>query len=458
MKTLKYIAFTLLCVLGMSSCNNNDDNAAGNPVITPSTVGTSAQFGDSLNFKINVTDGGNIPLSTLKAYLYYGNELVSTTTIRTKTYGDYSGKIYIPYYKNIPNGNASLKFVLQNIHFTKTEKDYSVALTRPQYSSLKLITSDGNNYTMTPSQSNPYLFSVTVPSTTNKVKGYIVAPSADTNGNQITFGADNSSSDVVQNSTNYISFINSSAGNITITFNTYTYEYTPLFIPTFNGTAMTYSADGIYTYYGTLTQGQKYAVGGADAFSSSSWFNDPDFFTKNSDGTLTFNAITGLYQVTANFSLNYFQVYAMTNSTTTASLQSNGSGALWIIGDGNIGKPSYASNGINWSTGNALCMAQVSAGVYQATLVAGQQLSASSINFKFFHQNNWGNEFDGLSTSSYVITTTSNLVYIGDGTNGGDNGNIYLIPGVTLQSGATYVLTVDCSKGISAATLNVTKK
>ena len=458
MKTLKYFAFALFCILSMSSCDSNDDNAVGNPVIKSNTVGTSAQFGDSLNFKVNVTDEGNIPLSTLKAYLYYGDELVSTTTIRTKTYGDYSGKIYIPYYKNIPNGNASLKFVLQNIHFTKTEKDYSVALTRPQYSSLTLVTSDGNNYTMTPSQVNPYLFSVTVPSTTNKVKGYIVAPVADASGNKITFGADNSGSNVVQNSTNYISYINSSAGNITITFNAYTYEYTPLFIPTFNGTAMTYSADGIYTYYGTLTKGQKYAVGGADAFSSNSWFNDPDFFTKNSDGTLTFNAITGLYQVTANFNLNYFQVYAMTNSTTTASLQSNGSGALWIIGDGNIGKPAYASNGINWSTGNAMCMAQISAGVYQITLVAGQQLSTSSINFKFFHQNNWGNEFDGLSTSPYVISTTSNIVVIGDGTGGHDNGNIYLISGVTLQSGATYVFTVDCSKGINAATLTVTKK
>jgi len=220
---------------------------------------------------------------------------------------------------------------------------------------------------------------------------------------------------------------------------------------------MTYSADGIYTYYGTFTKGQAYTVGGADDMSSDSWFNDPDFFTKNNDGTLTFNAITGSYQVTADFNLKYFKVYAMKDASTTASLQSNGSGALWIIGNGNIGKPNYTNNGINWATEKALCLSQVSAGVYQITLVAGTQISTTDMNFKFFHQNTWGNEFDGLASSSYVLSTASNLVYVGDGTTG-DNGNLFLKSGVTLQNGSAYVFTVDCSKGINAATLTVTKK
>ena len=456
MRTFKYLVFTLLCMLFTASCSNDDNSTApGNPVLTSATAFTSAQFGDSLSFKMNAIDEGNIPLSTLKAYLYYGDELVSITIIRTKTYGDYNGKIYIPYYKNIPNGTASLKFVLQNTHFTKVEKDYDLALTRPKYASLTLMTSDGGSYTMTPSADNPYLFSTTIHSESSKVKGYIVAPASGTSGNQITFGADGSN--VVQGLTSYISFINSRAGDITITFNTYSYDYTPLFAPLFNGTAMTYSADGIYTYYGTFTKGQAYTVSGADDMSSDSWFNDPDFFTKNNDGTLTFNAITGSYQVTADFNLKYFKVYAMKDASTTASLQSNGSGALWIIGNGNIGKPNYTNNGINWATEKALCLSQVSAGVYQITLVAGTQISTTDMNFKFFHQNTWGNEFDGLASSSYVLSTASNLVYVGDGTTG-DNGNIFLKSGVTLQAGSAYVFTVDCSKGINAATLTVTKK
>lgn len=35
---------------------------------------------------------------------------------------DYTGKIYVPYLANIPNGTATLKFILQNINFTITEK------------------------------------------------------------------------------------------------------------------------------------------------------------------------------------------------------------------------------------------------------------------------------------------------------------------------------------------------
>src|SRR5574344_321836 len=315
MKTLKNIAIAALCVLAMASCSKNNDDAPGNPVLTPSTSVTSAQFGDSIPFKINVKDEGNIPLSTLKALLYYGDELVSTTVIRTKTEGDYAGKVYVPFLKNIPDGTATLKFVLQNIHFTKVEKDYDVALTRPKYASLTLHTSDGKTYSMTPSASNPYQFTTTVNATTNKVKAYISAPVAGNNGNVVNVGI--SGCDVVQGTTDNISFISSKTGEMEITFNTLTYAYTPLFMPVFNGTAMTFVKDGVYTYYGTFTKGQKYTASGADDMNASDWYYSPDFFTKNSDGSYTFNAVTGLYKLTADFNLRQFQVYAMTNETTT---------------------------------------------------------------------------------------------------------------------------------------------
>ena len=55
--------------------------------------------------------------------------MVSETVIRTKVSGqEYNGKIYVPYLANIPNGTATLKFILQNINFTITEKSYDVAL------------------------------------------------------------------------------------------------------------------------------------------------------------------------------------------------------------------------------------------------------------------------------------------------------------------------------------------
>jgi hypothetical protein len=456
MKNLMYIALAALCTMSLAACSNDDnDSAPGNPVLTLSSTESSAQFGDSIPFTVNVTDEGNIPLSTVKAFLYYGDELVSTTVIRTKTYGDYSGKIFAPFYKSIPNGTATIKYVLQNIHFTKVEKDEDVALTRPKYSYITLVTSDGS-YQMTPDASNPYLYSATINSSSNTIKGYIEAPAAGTNGNKIDFGL--SSGTVTQGSTDAISFISASSGDITVTFNTYTYEYSPLFQPVFNGTNMTYYASGTYTYYGTLTQGQKYTVSGAnDMMSSDSWYYDPDFFTKNSDGSYTFNAVTGSYMVAANFDMKCFLIYAMKDASNKASLNSDGTGALWIIGSGGIGKPYYAYYGVNWNTDKAICMAQVKKGVYQATLTVGQQLDPTDVNFKFFFQSGWGDEFDGATGSSHHLTTTSNVFYVGDGTTG-DNGNIYKYDTATMNSGDTYVLTVDCSAGTTEATFTVTKK
>ncbi len=79
-------------------------------------------------FTIKASDV-DVPLSTLKAKLFYGEELVSETVIRTKTSGsDYTGKVFVPYYPNVIDGRATLKFVLQNIHFTTTEMGGEVVL------------------------------------------------------------------------------------------------------------------------------------------------------------------------------------------------------------------------------------------------------------------------------------------------------------------------------------------
>lgn len=48
------------------------------------------------------------------------------------------------------------------------------------------------------------------------------------------------------------------------------------------------------------------------------------------------------------------------NGTSTATLNDDGTGALWIIGDG-IGKPSVATNAVGWTTEKGLCMSQIEA-------------------------------------------------------------------------------------------------
>jgi hypothetical protein len=102
MKKSIYITLALAGILSMNSCND-DEFPPGNPSMEIKAENADALFGDSLPFTIKASDV-DVPLSTLKAQLFYGEEQVSETVIRTKTSGsDYTGKIYIPYYANIPN-------------------------------------------------------------------------------------------------------------------------------------------------------------------------------------------------------------------------------------------------------------------------------------------------------------------------------------------------------------------
>eukprot|EP00975_Prorocentrum_lima_P014848 3148931-Prorocentrum_lima.AAC.1 len=73
--------------------------------------------------------------------------------------------------RDSPNGTATLKFILQNINFTITEKSYDVALSRPDFPYLTLISGD-QEYRMEKVAANQY--SVTG-EFAQKVKGYIKA-------------------------------------------------------------------------------------------------------------------------------------------------------------------------------------------------------------------------------------------------------------------------------------------
>ncbi|MDD5862642.1 MAG: DUF5016 domain-containing protein, partial [Prevotella sp.] len=221
MKTFKIFCMALLAVLGLSACDNSDDDPLprgdGNPVITSQDVPSSALFGDSLSFTVNCKDEGGVALSTLKAYLYFDDEVVGQTTIRTKTEGDYTGKIYVPFLKNIPDGSAKLKLVLQNIHFTTSEQDFDVTVSRPKYEYINFISGD-KTYKMTPDAANPYLFSTTVESASNLLSGYFSAPAQGTSGNVMTFGE--GTDGCTQGVTTPLSFVSTTIGKFKVTFNT----------------------------------------------------------------------------------------------------------------------------------------------------------------------------------------------------------------------------------------------
>lgn len=444
----------------LSSCSDDEKEGEGSPVIVAENL-QPAMFGDSITLKVNCSDEAGIPLSTLKAQLCYGDEVVDNVTLRTKTEGEYTVKLYAPFYKNVPDGEAEVRLTLQNIRLAISTQTVTVDLSRPHYEYVTLVASDGNQYTLTPDASDPYLFKGTVTSSSRNVTGYILTPSTGTDNVPQTFGQ--GTEGVTQGVTDNLTFSATSAGTFDVWFNVLTYEFGPQSdIPVITLT----DADGANVYVGEFTQNAVYEITGSDKFAEDSWYYDPDFFQKNADGTFTFLPMSGMYTLKADFTNGGFRVWQMADTENTATLSADGSGALWVIGSDCICKPTYAQiSGQGWwtDTDHALCLAPIKDKVYQITLTIGKQLQAdgSNLNFKFFGQAGWGIEFKG-SGGTYYLTTDSNIFAVGDGTTeyqgGHDDGNIYLRPGVTLTDGDTYVFTVDLTEGTDKGKLIVEKK
>src|SRR5690606_2050227 len=259
MKKLRIFLVVLAGVLTMNAWKKEDQKAPGNPVLTIKADFSSAYFGDSLQFTVGVSDDARIPLSTLKARLYYSDELVSETVIRTKTEGDYSGKLFIPYYANVPNGTATLQLVLQNIHFTLREETFELPLERPDYPYLTLVAGE-TEYRMERTGLYTYAASTQFPA---KVNGYIKTPAYGENGNELTFGWEENA--IKEGSTNNIPFSNAFSGNYTITFNTFSYEASPFIIAyAINQTVMNRVDDDTYQVDLALSQGEAVVIDGFD--------------------------------------------------------------------------------------------------------------------------------------------------------------------------------------------------
>ena len=108
MKSLKYYLMALAGIAMLNACSD-DDPVPGNPTMDFQAEPSSALFGDSLPFTIKASDA-DVPLSTLKARLYFSDEMVSETIIRTKVNGqDYTGKIYVPYLGKYSQRNSYIE-------------------------------------------------------------------------------------------------------------------------------------------------------------------------------------------------------------------------------------------------------------------------------------------------------------------------------------------------------------
>lgn len=440
MKYIKTLALLFASAAMLTACND-EEYAPGNPVMNVTGDLGQACFGDKLTFTVKASDA-EVPLSTIHAELYFGDEMVTEQVIRTKDNGaDYQAEIEIPYLANIPDGEATLRLTLQNIHFTTTEQFYTVKITHPDYESLIFRAEDGTEYTMNRTDEK-YVYSMTdrFPA---EMRGVIVAPAYGEHGQEIVFGYENSQ--IKPGVEGSIPFSNSAPGRYTISFNTFSFQGSPFVVLSLNGQQLEAIDETTSKIDLNLSKGDLITPDGFPNFGD--WWINPDFFTKNEDGSLTFNAYSGNYRIIADTKRQYFRVYKL-NGTEPATLNDDGTGALWIIGEG-IGHPSL-SNAVGWTTENALCMAPVGEKTYQITVVGGKTIATDAINFKFFGQMGWG-----IELKSENLVSQSDLIGVGAGkeVNGHDDGNLFLKDGVTLQDNGVYVITVDLTQGINDAIL-----
>lgn len=337
MKTLKYIALSLLVAASTTACKDDPELLTTDvgPEMTVVSADASGVYGGKVNFEVTMTD--RYALSTLKAQVFFDDEMVAEEVIRTKSDGTYSGSVALPFYKNIPDGDATLRLVGQNVRFGTTTVERSLAVSRPKPAYLTFVLGDAE-YRMEPT-GNDYEYAVT-DDFPQKPQGYIATPELDASGSVVTFGYDSESGGVVADSTDAIPFANSNAGEFTITFNLLTFEGSPFIKLLFGETEMTMVDNDNYSIVTTLTKDRTYTLTGVSDFAD--WDVDRDFFERadaSDPETLTFLPMTGMYKVTANFKHSYLRIEAMKSATELATLGDDGSGAIWAIGGMDVGKP-----------------------------------------------------------------------------------------------------------------------
>lgn len=451
MKHIRYYIMALLALPLMASCGDDDYSAptpAGNPVMSYTAPAAAVWMGDEVEVKVNCKDDGGVALSTLKANLLFSGQSVDETTIRTREAGEYTVKLKVPYAQNVPDGKVDIQLTLQNVSTKSNTETLSFGIKRPHFNNLQFVSADGVKYDMT--EKSDFVYQAVLPSSKKTFKGYFA-----TKDGKFVFGS-STGKNISLGETGNFNFTSENMSDVVVTFDAKNYtagptDVLPVTILDFADT------DAGKTWIGEIKQGAtcNLTINGNNL--PDDWYYDSDWFQKEEDGSYTFKAITGRYTVLADFTHKSFRIWTM-NGSEPMSLNGDGTGALWIIGNEGVNKPTWDAVNHGWWTGvdSDVCLTPIKAKVYQVTLTVGKQLRATGVDFKFFGQADWGIEFKGKD-NSHLISTESEVFGIGDG-NGHDKGNVYLKDGVELKDGETYVLTVDLTAGVDKAVLKVEKK
>lgn len=420
----------LALLFNITSCDDDKDKM---PRMVSFDIASSAFFGDSIPFSVTV-ERGDEPLNRIQALLYYSDELVSETFIPVNDPGTYSGKLFIPFYGNVPDGVAKLKFVVKNREYDFASSNGEINLSRPKFPYLTLKTEAGE-YQMKPSASEPHVYVATETFPSQYMPGVIVAPAYGQLGNEIKFGWVKENRVIKENQLDSIPFLSDEVGSYGISFNTFTYEGKPFVPPSFGGYPFPEISGGLSIIEDAFTQNQNIVIGGYPDLAD--WWIDPTFLDKNGDGSYSFRGVDGKYRITADYNLKYFRIEPMDGNSFAVFNPDTGEGGIWVIGDGFVGNPSYASNPISWNEGRAIAAVPMGNKKHQIKFTAGKTLrsTATGVNFKFFYQRGWGNEFtkNRINIVSDIFEAPA------------ADGNIRLKSGKALTNGKLYVFTIDAS-------------
>lgn len=428
-QSIKVSIAVLAGILTLSSCKKEFEYvfADHGPDVVVNSYSESAYMGSVIGFSVAISDP-EFALSTLKSELYFDAVAVNDVTIRTKEQGTYEGEIAVPLMADIPDGTATLVFTGTNVGQGQTVLDpVEVSVTRPDFEYLTLRTEEGQEYRM--DRIEKYVYSVTELFPVN-VNAIIEAPAIAEGEDPVSFGWNGTEIDA--ESDGMIPFSNGVAGEYEVTFNTFSFEGSPFVTLTINDEETTMIDTDTYEAVLDLVQGQTVTVDGyVPGFED--WTIDPDWFETVSDGEYRFLAVDGKYKIIIELDNKFFRVEAMKSDTELATLNADGTGAVWLIGDANVGKPTM-EQGASWSPElGGLCLAQIEPKKYQITLTAGINILTDAVDFKFFHQKTWGGEFGGGT-----ITSQSPLFISGE-----SDGNIHIAEGQTLELGAVYRFVLD---------------
>lgn len=408
------------------------------PNLSVASYSESADMGGRLTFSVDVSDS-DFALSTVKAKLCFDQDVVSDTTIRTKEAGIYDGWLDVPFMKDIPNGNAALVFEAQNVGQAITRDTVYVAVSRPELEYLTLVTADGRQYRMEPA-GEKYVYAVEGDFHPQCSASIESAPVPGTQ-NVLHFGWESGA--VELDAEGMIPFSYSSTG-YTITFNTLTFEASPLEIPqeaiSINGQEMEMVSAGNYSVTLDLKQNSSLSVSGIELTELLSYYLDPDYLTIGTTGA-AFNAVSGHYRIDLNTAAKTVRFTRVKEDRTDATLAE---GALWLMGWG-VASP-VMTNQFGWDSGNNYCMAEVRPMVFQFTGKAvaetdgttqGGRFRYDYVSCKYFFFNGY-NHGEANADQIEISGNAGDLIKL-------SGSNIELAS--NLEEGAAYRLTIDLSEG-----------